>query len=79
MAKHSYDTSPSGLTAAGAKDARVISDAKAGSPKGASNTYSDQPNAASPDQGTIAANFVNSHTAEQPMAGSTSDTGREKP
>ena len=74
-----YDTSKSGLNAAGTKQAGIISDAKAGSPKGASDTYSDRPNAADPDKGTIAANFVNSHTAEQPLSGSTGDTGREKP
>ncbi len=79
MSQHAYDTSPAGLNKAGSKDSRVISDAKAGSPLGVSGTYSDQPNAASPDKGTIAANNINSHNNGQSTAQSTGDTGRMKP
>ena len=74
-----YDTSKSGINAAGSKQSGIISDAKAGSPKGASNTYSDVSNAASPDKSTIAANNINSHSNGQSTSGSTSDTGRMKP
>lgn len=74
-----YDTTTSGLSAAGARQSATISDAKAGSPKGASGTYTDKKNTASPDEGTIARNFVNSHSNGQTTARSTSDTGREKP
>jgi len=74
-----YPANPSGLNAAGKKDDATIRDAKAGSPKGASGTYSDRPNAADPSKATIANNFVNKHTAEQPMDGSTADTGRKRP
>jgi hypothetical protein len=74
-----YDTSKAGLAAAGNKQDGIIRDAKAGSPKGVSGAYDDRPNTASPDKGTIAANSINSHTAAQPLAGSTGDTGREKP
>ena len=74
-----YDTSKSGKDGEARKGSKIIADAKAGSPKGTSGTYSDRPNAADPNKGTIARNFVNSHTAEQPMSGSTADTGRKKP
>ena len=75
-----YDTSPTGLNAAGKKGDAILRDAKAGSPLGASGTYSDQPNAAEPQApGTINRNFVNTHQNSAGTAGSTSDTGREKP
>lgn len=74
-----YDTSKSGINAAGSKQSGIIRDAKAGSPKGASGTYSDRPNAADPDKSTIARNFVNSHSNGQSTSGSTSDTGRKQP
>lgn len=75
----SYDTSPAGIAAGAAKQSKDLANQKAGYPKGASNTYSDVPNAASPDKGTIAKNEINSHPAAPMPAGSTSDTGRMKP
>lgn len=74
-----YDTSPSGQAAEGRKGDMIISDAKAGSPKGASGAYSDAGNQAEPDRSTIARNFVNSHQNSAGTTGSTSDTGRMKP
>ena len=74
-----YDTSPAGIAAGAAKQSKDLANQKAGSPKGASGTYNDAPNAASPDEGTIAQNEMNSHPAAPKPAGSTSDTGRTKP
>jgi hypothetical protein len=75
----SYDTSKSGINAAGSKADATIRDAKAGSPLGSSGTYSDAGNAANPDQGTIASNETNTHRGESSTSGSTSDTGRKSP
>lgn len=74
-----YDTSPAGIAAGNSKQSAALTDAKAGSPKGTSGTYSDAPNAASPGEGTIARNDTNSHAAAPMPPGSTSDFGREKP
>lgn len=74
-----YDTSPAGIAAGIRKQNASLADQKSGSPKGASNTYDDQPNSASPDLSTIARNEYNSHPAHNMPAGSTGDTGREKP
>lgn len=80
MAQHAYDTSPSGLKAAGSKGEATLRDAKAGSPLGTSGTYTDAKNAAEPQApGTINKNFVNTHQNSGGTAGSTGDTGREKP
>jgi hypothetical protein len=73
------DTSLAGISVEAKKQNASLMDQKAGSPKGSSNTYDDRPNAASPDLGTIARNQFNSHPAMPMPAGSTSDTGREKP
>lgn len=75
----SYDTSPAGIAAGASKQNASLADAKAGSAKGASGTYSDAPNSASPDEGTIASNQINTHDGGPMPAGSTSDTGRVKP
>ena len=74
-----YDTSSAGITAGENKQNASLADAKAGSPKGASGTYSDAPNSASPNEGTVARNEINSHAAAPMPPGSTSDTGRQKP
>ena len=79
MAKHAYDTSPAGMAAGASKQNSALAAAKAGSAKGASGTYSDAPNSASPDQGTVARNQINTHPGGPMPAGSTSDTGRMKP
>ena len=80
MSDSGYDTSPSGIAGAGRKGEAILQDAKAGSPLGASGTYSDAKNAAEPQApGTIDRNFVNSHQNTSGTADSTSDTGREKP
>lgn len=79
MSAHAYDTSPAGMAAGASKQNSALADAKAGSAKGASGTYTDTPNAASPDQGTIARNEINTHSGGPMPAGSTSDTGRMKP
>lgn len=75
----SYNTSPAGIVAGAAKQSKDLANQKAGSPLGASGTYNDVPNAATPDKGTIAKNEINSHPAAPKPAGSTSDTGRMKP
>ena len=74
-----YDTSPAGIAAGASKQNASLAGAKAGSAKGASGTYSDAPNAASPDQGTIARNQINTHPGGPMPAGSTADTGRISP
>lgn len=80
MAQHAYDTSPSGIAGAGRKGEEILRDAKAGSPLGASGTYSDAKNAAEPQApGTINRNFVNTHQNSGGLAGSTGDTGRKQP
>ncbi len=80
MSDSGYDTSPSGLAGAGRKGDAILRDAKAGSPLGASGTYSDAKNAAEPQApGTINKNFVNTHQNSGGLAGSTGDIGREKP
>lgn len=73
-----YNTSPSGLSAAGSKGDALLNAAKAGSPKGSSGTYSDVAEAASRGEASINSNEINKPAAPKP-AGSTSDTGREKP
>lgn len=72
------DTSPSGISAAGRKADMVLRDAKAGSPKGASGTYSDRPEAPSRGAASVAANAINKPATPRP-SGSTADTGRMKP
>ncbi len=74
-----YDTSPAGIAAGASKQGKDLANQKAGSPLGASGTYNDVPNSASPDKGTIARNETNTHAAAPKPAGSTSDTGRMKP
>lgn len=73
-----YDTSPSGLAAAGRKADSVLRDAKNGNPKGSSGTYSDQSEAPSRGEASIGANSINKPATPRP-SGSTADTGREKP
>ncbi len=75
----SYDTSPAGMAAGASKQNADLANQKAGSALGASGTYSDAPNAASPSEGTIASNEINNHAAAAKPAGSTSDTGRVQP
>lgn len=79
MSAHAYDTSPAGMASGASKQNTALAAAKAGSAKGASGTYNDAPNSASPDQGTIARNEINTHDGGPKPAGSTSDTGRVKP
>lgn len=79
MSAHAYDTSPAGLAKGASKQNASLADAKAGSAKGVSHTYSDAPNSAPPDMGTIARNHTNTHPGGLMPAGSTSDTGRMKP
>ncbi len=79
MSVHAYDTSPAGMAAGASKQNASLAAAKAGSAKGTSGTYSDAPNSASPDQGTVARNEINTHDGGPMPAGSTSDTGRMKP
>lgn len=74
-----YDTSPAGISAGASKQNAALAGHKAGSPLGASGTYTDVPDAANPNEGTIARNETNSHPAAPKPAGSTSDTGRMKP
>ena len=73
-----YDTSPSGLSAAGSKADAVLRDAKSGNPKGSSGTYSDPAEAPSRGEASVAANSINKPATPRP-SGSTADTGREKP
>jgi hypothetical protein len=73
-----YDTSPSGISAAGSRADMVLRDAKAGSAKGTSGTYSDQPAASQVGPGGIASRAINKAATPKP-SGSTSDTGRDKP
>lgn len=73
-----YDTSPSGLSAAGGRGEAVLRDAKAGSPKGTAGTHSDRPEAPHVGQSGIASRSINKPAATKP-SGSTSDTGRMKP
>lgn len=79
MSVHAYDTSSAGIVAGASKQNSALANAKAGSAKGASGTYTDAPNAASPDQGTIARNEINTHSGGPMPAGSTSDMGRKNP
>jgi hypothetical protein len=73
-----YNTSPSGLSAVGSKGDAALSAAKAGSPKGSSGTYSDRPEAPYAGPAGVSGNSINKPAVPKP-AGSTSDTGREKP
>lgn len=74
-----HDTSPSGQAVTAAKQNAALADAKAGSPKGTSGTYSDRPNMASPSEATIAKNETNTHPGGNKPAGDTGDTGRKQP
>jgi hypothetical protein len=73
-----YDTSPSGLSAAGSKADSVLRDAKAGSAKGTSGTYSDRPEAPHVGPGGISSRNINKPATPRP-SGSTADTGRKQP
>lgn len=73
------DTTKAGQAATANHQNAELASAKAGSPLGASGTYSDVPNSASPDAGTIARNQINAHPGSVNLTGSTSDTGRKQP
>ena len=73
-----YDTSPSGLSAAGSKADMVLRDAKAGSQKGASGTYTDRPDVPHVGPSGVAGRAINKPATPRP-SGSTADTGRMKP